>query len=436
MKHSDITGEMRHTKGAWSWVPTLFAVEEIPAAIVTYVALLMFVQTKTPPELATLCCGGLALPWVLKSFLRERVRRAGHFRNVLLWLELAMVVAISFLAFVFPRHSNLSLWLFLWLFVISFLTAWHELAARMYYERKLFPEEQQMYNSPKVFFSQSAVVLTYGAMIMLVGALQVIYRSIIRGWNTACYMIAGVMLLVTLYHVFVLRRPQVGDSRHRGTAFDAVLAEMHVIDRVRRKKYSRFAVVGMFLLLLPQSLMFFTRVLFLMTSAENGGLGCSIQEIGFAQGTVGVIAFTVGIAMSRKLTSLYGMQVMFKWMVFAIGLSPLSYVLMSWLCPESLGLICIGTFFAQWCFGFGLHACMRIVRYVSGERYRNTINYLYVPIVAAVMLVPMCMSGWLLGVMGFKAFFCLDAFTSVVAWVFFLIKRNETICLDTNPVLR
>ena len=57
------------------WIATLFAAEEIPASIVTYVAVLMFLQTETSPAIATCYCGLLFLPWVLKSFLRSYVRR-------------------------------------------------------------------------------------------------------------------------------------------------------------------------------------------------------------------------------------------------------------------------------------------------------------------------------------------------------------------------
>ena len=55
--------------GHW-WVGTLFGAEEIPAAIVTYVAMLMFLQADAGAALATGYCGLLFLPWVLKSFMR------------------------------------------------------------------------------------------------------------------------------------------------------------------------------------------------------------------------------------------------------------------------------------------------------------------------------------------------------------------------------
>ena len=109
-------------KRPW-WVATLFAAEEIPASIVTYVAVLMFLQTDTSPATSTFYCGLLFLPWVLKSFLRNRVRALGHFRYQLQWLELALVATMMALAFSFLRYTHQTFALFFGLFVLSFLSA-------------------------------------------------------------------------------------------------------------------------------------------------------------------------------------------------------------------------------------------------------------------------------------------------------------------------
>lgn len=404
-------------RSPWHWVSSLFAAEEIPASIVTYVALLMFLQTDTSPTMATCYCGLLFLPWVLKSFLRQRVRQMGHFRRQLQWLELATVATLMALAFVFLRYMHRSLWLFSGLFLLSLLTAWHELAARMYYERMLRPRLQRFFNGPKMVASQSAVVLTYGLLIMFVGALQVIYRRIGRSWNEGCYLVAGIFLLFAIYHLFALRRPHVGDRHQRGSTIAAVRSELYVIERIRQKPHWLLAVMSLFLLLLPQGLMFYSRVLFLLTPTTSGGLGCTLIDLGFAQGTIGVIAFSVGLLLGRQLMQWVEPAHSFWWMAIPLGLSPLVYLLMSFEPPTSLMVLCVATFQAQFFFGFGLNLAMLFVRYISGERYRNTINYLYIPLIALAMLPPIMISGWLVGRMGFRWFFLLDVLTAPLAWL-------------------
>lgn len=421
---------MKHSP--WHWVPSLFAAEEIPASIVTYVAVLMFLQTDTTPAMATCYCGFLFIPWVLKSFLRSHVRRIGLFRRQIQWLELCIVGVLMGLAFVFLRRIlslTLPFSLFLVLFVLSLLTAWHELAARMYYERMLRPREQRFYNTPKILASQSAVVLTYGMLIMLVGALQVIFRRIPRSWNEGCYLVAGVFLLFTLYHLFALRRPSVRDSRQNGTPIDAVRDEIRVIDRIRHKAHWFPYVVGLTLLLLPQSLMFYSRVLFLYMSKAEGGMGCTIQEIGFAQGTIGVIAFSIGLLLGRQLLHWIDIRRVFWWLAVALGLSPIVYLMMTFEPPSSLMVLSAATFQAQFFFGFGLNVVRYFVRYISGERYRNTINVLYIPLVATVMLPAMAASGWLATLLGFRLFFLLDVLTAPIAWLYLYLKIRPTLTL-------
>lgn len=402
------------------WIGTLFAAEEIPAAIVTYVAVLMFLQCDTSPTMATCYCGFLFLPWVLKSFMRKQVCSIGHFRRQLQWIELAIVATMMTLAFVFLRYTQQSFWLFVGLFVLSLFSAWHELAARMYYERMLRPHWQQVYNTPKIIASQSAVVLTYGVLIMFVGALQVIYRRIPRSWNEGCYLMAGIVLLFAIYHLFALHRTHVADPRLRGNAISAVRDEMQVIERIRQKPYWLRNVVALALLLLPQSLMFYSRVLFLYLPKADGGLGCTMQEIGFAQGTVGVIAFSIGLLLGRNLP----WQKTFWWLAIPLGLSPLVYLIMTFEQPTSLLMLSIATFQAQFLFGFGLNVVMHFVRYISGNRYRNTINFLYIPIVATAMLPAMALSGWMVTRLGFRLFFIIDVLTAPLAWLYIYLNKR------------
>ena len=85
----------------------------------------------------------------------------------------------------------------------------------------------------------------------------------------------------------------------------------------------------------------------------------------------------------------------------------------------------MATFQAQFLFGFGLNAIRHFVHYISGERYRNTISYLYIPLVATVMLLPISLSGWLVGAFGFKMFFLLDVLTAPVAWIFIALNKSK-----------
>ena len=382
--------------------------------MITFVALLMFLQLGIGWEWSTLLCALLSLPWVLKSFVREKVRRMGRFSIVLRFIEACIFASLVALAFTFSTSTRWRVGLiFLALLVLCVFCAWHELAARMYYERMLRSHEQRIYNTPKMFFSQASVIVTYGAMIMIVGALEVFYHNrrnaIALSWSTAIYLLAGVSLLLFIYHIFVLRPPVVG-NRHLAESFrSAVRAEVDVIDRILHKEHWLAAIVCLFLFMLPQSLLFYTRVLFLYAPHTDGGLGCSLQWIGLAQGTVGVIAFSAALGLGYWIDRQQRYRHFDKVAAALMGLSPLVYYAMTLWPPANLGILCLATFIAQAAFGFGLNACIPFVRYISGERYRSTINYLYIPLVSMVMLPATAASGWMVYRMGFHLFFALDA---------------------------
>lgn len=402
------------------WIPTLFAAEAIPSAMITFVALLMFLQLGIGWEYCTLLCALLSLPWVLKSFVRQKVRQAGHFSIVLRCLELSIFLTLTALAFCCTSSLHRRVLVFVCLFVLCLLCAWHELAARMYYERMLRPREQRIFNGPKMFFSQASIVITYGVMIVLVGFLEVFYHNrrnaIALSWSSAIYLLAGFYLLFVLYNFVVLRPPHVGDVGRSQTFSGAVRAEMRVIDRIAHKPNWLLVILCLAVFLLPQSLMFYTRVLFLMATDAEGGLGCSLQWVGWAQGTVGVIAFSLGLGLGYRLNRIRHLM----WpQALAMPLSPIVYLVMTHYPPAGLLPLCVATFVAQFCFGIGLNGCLVFIRYISGERYRSTINYLYIPIVSLVMLPALAVSGWLVERIGFATFFLIDTLLAIPAWVAF-----------------
>ena len=383
--------------------------------MVTYVALLMLLQLEMPPAKATFCSALLFVPWVLKSFMRSWVKRVGHFRQVLHLVEVLLFASLILLAFSFKPtlfqlpsiDSQLSICLAL--FLVSLLCAWHELAARMYYERMLRPPYQRLLTTPKMFFSQVAVIMTYGALIFLVGTLEVYFRQIRYSWSMACYVAAGVFLLFAFHHFVWLRSPRVGDNGSKHSVGASVKAELRIIERIRDQKGWWKSVLVLFLLLLPQGLMFHARILYLYMPQVQGGLGCTMQEIGFAQGTVGVIAFSIGIALGRHLVRRHSLLRLFWPMAVSIVLSPFVYLAMTFRPPESLWMLCLCTLSAQFLFGFGINVCRLPVGAISGARYRNTINMLQIPLVSAVMLVPMAASGWMVEQMGFYNYFLVNA---------------------------
>lgn len=394
------------------WFLTLFTAEEVPAAMVTYVALLMLLQMGAAPAVATLLSALLFLPWVLKSFVRPRVERVGHFRVQLHIAEGLLTVVMILLALSF-RHGLIVV--FVCLMATSLLCAWHELTARMYYERMLTPVFQRLFTSPKMATSQIAVILTYGVLIFMVGTLQVYFRQIRYSWSLGCYVAAGIFLLFTFHHLLWLRN--VTEQPHH-----------KFIEPARPRSLAGVweDFLLLLLLLLPQGLMFHARVLYLFAEAEDGGLECTMPEIGFAQGTVGVIAFSIGIAIGRRFIAHHRWPQVFWPMAVCLVLSPFVYLGMTVFPPQSLIALSACTMAAQLLFGLGIGICRHPIHNISGARYRNTINMLQIPLISAALLVPMAMSGLLVEWLGYSRFFLLNALSGPVCLlVIWLLRKRK-----------
>ena len=403
--------------------------EEIPSAVVVFVALLMFLQFGASETEAAVYSGLLFLPCAFKSYLYTKVRKAETFKWRIHLVEMLLFGCLMGVA-VYLNECHVKVWvLFLFLFALSLLCAWHELLSRLYYDRMLSPREQSIYGTAKMVSSQMSLVVTYGVLIIVAGFFEVFFRSYQKAWAMESALVAGGFLLFCISNAVLLRNPRAHSGYRYESLSVAVRNEWRVVERIRRKPHVLRVLLSLFFLLLPQALMFNTRVFFLLADVGQGGLGCSVQEVGFAQGTIGVLAFSFGLALGRALLQRQGARRLFWSMATLLTLSPFFYMLMAWHpLPDRMLPLCCMTFAAQFFFGFGLNLCSVYVCYISEERYRSTLNPLYVPLVAGTMLVPMLLSGWLSTHLGYAHFFALCVAAAPLAWgVLFLCQVKETL---------
>lgn len=386
------------------------------------------------------------------------MHRARH-RARLLLAEVLMVGLLLLLATMLNPNYRLfqmvgvgsgnGLAIFAVLFLLSAATAFHEALADNYYHDFLPPRLRAFYDAPRLFVSQSIVVVTYGILIILVGTLQVISRSIFVSWTTACVVAAAVLGLFLLWHMVAPFLARSGYSEDEACNPQPVHEAPHSVrpahalanrSGVRNKGVSLL----IFLFLLPQAFMFYTRVLFLLAPVEEGGLSRSLQEVGFFHGVIGALGFSMGLTLSRRLVrrrmsrqnvsrrkvrySQYALparksliQALDARMLlrfFPLLLSPVVYCLMSFYPPRALWLLGACTFLAQFMFGYGMHRFLSFLGLPASVGLR-------VPAVALAFLLPMAVSGWLLQYADFQTFFLIDTLSALLPLFFWWINRQH-----------
>ena len=400
---------MKSNEGGF-WTITLFAANEIPSAVVTFVALIMFLQMNIGVALSTLFAAILLLPWVAQPFMRRLLPGMGGDRW---WLHLIEIILAGTMALFALTLRNGMWWTMLMLAWISTLSAWHDIMAKHYFMRRTMMAQETHHLVLRALSSQMATVLTYGLMIMAVGVLQIYFRqrSQTYSWALGYYILAGAYLLMTLMNMLLLRNA--GNT-------EITTTRQWPWQQKRWKEH----LIMLLLMLMPQGLMFYSRTVFLLAQPQEGGLGCTLQEVGFAHGTIGVIAFLTGVALGKGILNKWG-ENRTKWpLTICLGLSPAVYLTMTHCKPEGVWRLSAYTLMAQLLFGIGLNACRRYIENLSGERYRNSVNPLYIPAISLCIVLPMALSGFLLERLDFKLFFMLDTLCAPITWVAILCLTN------------
>jgi PAT family beta-lactamase induction signal transducer AmpG len=174
-----------------------------------------------------------------------------------------------------------------------------------------------------------------------------------------------------------------------------------------RKEQTWAALLFMLLYRLPEALLVKMSNLFLMDAPEKGGLGLSPLDIGWVQGTVGVIGLTVGGIVGGFVVGHGGLKRWLWPMVACITVPDLVYVYLSYLNTASMWIITSCVCLEQLGYGFGFTAYMLyLVYYAQGER--QTAHYaLCTGLMALGMMLPGMVSGWLQESVGYRTFFLI-----------------------------
>lgn len=414
----------------WTWVLSLFAAGGIPTAIVSFVSLLVFVQCGCNYSLAALLYALLFLPSVLKSLVHPLCLTVKECKRQILIVQLLLLSVHYMLIVSFTVTSNVKVVVLLLLMLISAsFCAWHELLAEHYYSNALTRYGRRALGGVKVFASLAAQVLTYGLLIVIAGNFQWYFRymddTLSYSWAFVIGLVSVVMMICLLAN---LKMPVGNDACSDSVGNDRVLVfgMAELMSKLKGIWDKRMPIAVCTLMLLPQSLLFATRLFFLLSDKDEGGLGCSLMDVGFAQGTVGVIAFSFGIVIGHFAIKRYGWKRAFPSLAVVLGLSPLFYFLMAIGCvSDGFFAVCVMTFLSQLCFGMGVNSCRMLAEHISGKKYSSTVNVLNIPLVALAMVLPIALSGVLLSCMGFERFFALCVLMAIFPVVTSLSAFNS-----------
>jgi MFS transporter, PAT family, beta-lactamase induction signal transducer AmpG len=224
-------------------------------------------------------------------------------------------------------------------------------------------------------------------------------------WSIVFFILAGLFLLLFVYHRFILPYPTSDQS-------SSVLGTKEIMKEFGltfvgffSKKGIGLAIAFLLFYRLGEAMLLKMVSPFLLDGREIGGLGLTTSQVGLVYGTVGILSLTLGgivggIAASRK-----GLKAMIWPMALSITLPHLTFLFLAWYLPESLFVINLGVAVEQFGYGFGFTAYSLYMIYFSDGKNKTAHYAMCTGLMAFGMMVPGLIAGWLQELLGYQHFF-------------------------------
>lgn len=416
-------------RSPWAWIPTLYIAEGLPYFAVNTLTVLMYTNLGVSKTDMAFFTGWLYLPWVIKPFWSPFVDLMRTKRWWILAMQLLIALTMAGVAFVLPGSLFFSATLAIF-WVMAFASATHDISADGFYMLALDERRQAAYVGVRSTFYRIASILGQGGIVMLAGYLETSLGNIPRAWSLTFGLLSAFFLLVFVYHIYALPHPQ-SDRPTPGVTASNILSDFLMTFRTFFSKPGILAALAFMLLYrLPEALCIKMIQPFMKDGMADGGLGMSTSEIGFVNGTVGVIALLAGGVLGGVLIAKGGLR---KWlfpMAAALTLPCGVYCYLASAQPENLTLISVLIGFEQFGYGFGFTSFMLYLMYFSrGES--STSHYAFCTAFMALgMMIPGMAAGWL-----FEQMASLDP-TSPYAPFFWLIMAVSVVTFAVTGLVR
>ena len=338
--------------------------------------------------------GLLSLPWMIRPFWSPFVDIFSTKRKWTLAMQLLMTITMLAVAVCLPTSfffaSTLSVFA-----CMAFFSATHDIAADGFYMLALSDKQQADFVGIRSTFYKVATVLGQGGLTLLAGWLETRGIRPAGAWSIVFYCLTAIFLAIWLYHTTALPR-LAADRPAEGTSAGDIARNFGMtFVTFFRKPHIAAALAFMLFFRLPEAMCTKMVAIFMKTPQAEGGLGLTLTEIGFANGTVGVIALLAGGVLGGIAIGHGGLR---KWlwpMAASLALPCLVYCLLAIWPDTGFGWICTAIGFEQFGYGFGLTALMMyMIYFAQGESETSHYAFCIAFSMAGIMLPGMA-AGWI-----------------------------------------
>lgn len=414
----------------YAWVPSLYMGEALPFSAVMLLSLVMFKEMGMTDSQITLYTGWLGTPWVIKPVWSPIVDNLKTKRWWIVSMQFLMGVALAMVALTLPTAFWLKASLAV-LMVIAFASATHDISADGFYIIALSDKDQELYVGVRNTFYRVGLVIGQGGLVLLVGYMQegtfgAWLQPMLSSWMAVFIIMAVLMVVLGVYHACVL--PKVERSVHERFDIGEQVREFVKTLRVFvGKPHIVSALCFILLFRLPEGLLTKIVPLFLMRSADEGGLAMSDTDFGLIYGTLGVIGLLAGGLVGGWAVSRWGLKRCLWPLVMCITLPDVVYVYLSYCPTDNMWLVGLCVCVEQIGYGLGFAAyTLYLVTFSRGERSTAVFSICTAGQYLGGVMLPGMVSGLISENIGYQKFFLLIMLFCLVTFaVTAIVKIDE-----------
>jgi MFS transporter, PAT family, beta-lactamase induction signal transducer AmpG len=351
------------------WVPTLYLAQGLPFFAVNVIAQQMLISMNVPNEQMTRWLGVLSLAWGFKWIWSPFLELAPSKKSVVVLFQLIGAAGLGLVAMSLNLPSFFTLAIVA-LALVSLASATHDIACDGLYIASLSHKAQAQYAGWQGAFFNVARFVSAGGLLVAAGMLE---KSIgVKGaWTVIFTTLAVAMIVLGLYNLWSLpqaRNPAAAD----GSARDIGTTLWTVVRDFLAKPGIWAAIVFIILFRASEGQVQTIGPIFLRAAREAGGLGLTTDQVGWAYGTAGTIAFIAGSVVGGYFAAWLGLKRAMLWLILAMNLPTVAFIFLSVVMPSNFALIAAALSLEMFGYGFGfVGVILYLMQVVSVGKYQT-----------------------------------------------------------------
>lgn len=395
-----------------AWVSSVYFAMGLPMVMLSDVSLLLFKDMGIPDKEITFWASLLILPWSLKPFFSPVMELFGSKKQYVFISELISAMMLGLISAALGLDDFFPIVLIL-MAIMAVSGSIHDIAGDGTYMEALDPTQQSQYVGWQGAFYNIAKVLAKGGLVYLVGSLTS-RIGLVRSWQTVVLVAGIIMLLLGLWHLFMLPRTAPRESDEPRTFKGTMEGIWEVFVTFFEKRHIWLYLLFIFLYRFTEGLAIKVAPLFLKSDPTVGGLGLTNSEFGLIYGTLGTIAFIVGSILAGYYIGHFGLKKVLFTLALIFNLPFIVFFLLAYFQPESLVWSAIGITIEQFGYGFGfVGLTLFMMQQVAPGPHRMAHYAIANSLMNLSFMIPGLVSGTLSDAVGYELFFFIAVLVAI-----------------------